>query len=100
MASKLIHLIAAARPNFRSEEHTSELQSPCNFVCRLLLEKKKATNSMLQVKRSYHDEPNVRNSSRDSTFTATSSSFSTRPPAPLRSSPRCSLLLSRALRHA
>src|SRR5256885_6113712 len=29
-------------PNFtRSEEHTSELQSPCNLVCRLLLEKKK-----------------------------------------------------------
>src|SRR2546426_9013406 len=26
----------------RSEEHTSELQSPCNLVCRLLLEKKKA----------------------------------------------------------
>src|SRR5256885_8648706 len=25
---------------YRSEEHTSELQSPCNFVCRLLLEKK------------------------------------------------------------
>src|SRR5256885_11223755 len=32
----------------RSEEHTSELQSPCNLVCRLLLEKKK--NS--RVKRS------------------------------------------------
>src|SRR2546426_8004310 len=31
----------------RSEEHTSELQSPCNLVCRLLLEKKKYTNSML-----------------------------------------------------
>src|SRR5256885_6207697 len=30
---------AAARG--RSEEHTSELQSPCNLVCRLLLEKKK-----------------------------------------------------------
>src|SRR2546426_9789627 len=30
----------------RSEEHTSELQSPCNLVCRLLLEKKK--------KRKYH----------------------------------------------
>src|SRR2546426_4730592 len=33
-----------ARPNkagARSEEHTSELQSPCNIVCRLLLEKKK-----------------------------------------------------------
>src|SRR2546426_7374670 len=28
--------------NGRSEEHTSELQSPCNLVCRLLLEKKKA----------------------------------------------------------
>src|SRR5688500_19522537 len=27
----------------RSEEHTSELQSPCNLVCRLLLEKKKCT---------------------------------------------------------
>src|ERR1022692_2938615 len=31
-----VHLFA-----FRSEEHTSELQSPCNLVCRLLLEKKK-----------------------------------------------------------
>src|SRR5256885_15741981 len=29
----------------RSEEHTSELQSPCNLVCRLLLEKKKRRNS-------------------------------------------------------
>src|SRR5256885_12501847 len=28
----------------RSEEHTSELQSPCNLVCRLLLEKKKSIN--------------------------------------------------------
>src|SRR5256885_9048466 len=27
-------------PECRSEEHTSELQSPCNLVCRLLLEKK------------------------------------------------------------
>src|SRR5256885_3795198 len=30
-----------ARVAVRSEEHTSELQSPCNLVCRLLLEKKK-----------------------------------------------------------
>src|SRR2546426_8301169 len=30
-----------ARRRWRSEEHTSELQSPCNLVCRLLLEKKK-----------------------------------------------------------
>src|SRR5256885_13172643 len=29
----------------RSEEHTSELQSPCNLVCRLLLEKKKTRNA-------------------------------------------------------
>src|SRR3989454_2443236 len=30
-----------AETGSRSEEHTSELQSPCNLVCRLLLEKKK-----------------------------------------------------------
>src|SRR2546426_4821665 len=30
----------------RSEEHTSELQSPCNLVCRLLLEKKKKNISI------------------------------------------------------
>src|SRR2546426_3041907 len=32
------------RLTLRSEEHTSELQSPCNLVCRLLLEKKKKTS--------------------------------------------------------
>src|SRR2546426_10067485 len=32
---------SASRRFPRSEEHTSELQSPCNLVCRLLLEKKK-----------------------------------------------------------
>src|SRR5256885_7429630 len=31
----------------RSEEHTSELQSPCNLVCRLLLEKKKRSNDRI-----------------------------------------------------
>src|SRR2546426_5894591 len=31
----------------RSEEHTSELQSPCNLVCRLLLEKKKKSKYRL-----------------------------------------------------
>src|SRR5256885_8269041 len=35
--------IPAERRVKRSEEHTSELQSPCNLVCRLLLEKKKRT---------------------------------------------------------
>src|SRR2546426_5111110 len=34
----------------RSEEHTSELQSPCNLVCRLLLEKKKKHNRTQSVK--------------------------------------------------
>src|SRR5256885_2147584 len=34
----------APDPLHRSEEHTSELQSPCNLVCRLLLEKKKYTH--------------------------------------------------------
>src|SRR5205807_10155455 len=35
-----------ALPNLiRSEEHTSELQSPCNLVCRLLLEKKKQSTT-------------------------------------------------------
>src|SRR5256885_17119040 len=33
--------IRTTLPKARSEEHTSELQSPCNLVCRLLLEKKK-----------------------------------------------------------
>src|SRR2546426_6744206 len=33
--------ILLADAQTRSEEHTSELQSPCNLVCRLLLEKKK-----------------------------------------------------------
>src|SRR2546426_1739486 len=41
------HLSARERAAFRerSEEHTSELQSPCNLVCRLLLEKKKKSYS-------------------------------------------------------
>src|SRR5256885_9304139 len=33
----------------RSEEHTSELQSPCNLVCRLLLEKQKDERPSLQL---------------------------------------------------
>src|SRR2546426_1386678 len=33
--------------SWRSEEHTSELQSPCNLVCRLLLEKKKKETSQV-----------------------------------------------------
>src|SRR6266446_399610 len=42
----------------RSEEHTSELQSPCNLVCRLLLEKKKKINKKnnpVQKKKTQHE---------------------------------------------
>src|SRR5256885_9866011 len=38
----------------RSEEHTSELQSPCNLVCRLLLEKKKQPKACLGNRITYH----------------------------------------------
>src|SRR3989454_7465060 len=37
--------------DYRSEEHTSELQSPCNLVCRLLLEKKKRTGRPRPLRR-------------------------------------------------
>src|SRR2546426_3058352 len=37
----LTALTRSTSGELRSEEHTSELQSPCNLVCRLLLEKKK-----------------------------------------------------------
>src|SRR5688500_19661058 len=40
----------------RSEEHTSELQSPCNLVCRLLLEKKKKKLSYQGSELVYNDE--------------------------------------------
>src|SRR5688500_19821856 len=40
-------------PVSRSEEHTSELQSPCNLVCRLLLEKKKEKNIKVMGENKY-----------------------------------------------
>src|SRR5256885_5400112 len=43
---RAVELIEATR----SEEHTSELQSPCNLVCRLLLEKKKRINVQSALK--------------------------------------------------
>src|SRR3989454_10315641 len=49
-ADRMAHLAQRALSRRRSEEHTSELQSPCNLVCRLLLEKKKNnTNSPAQL---------------------------------------------------
>src|SRR5256885_7724551 len=42
--NELVELAVPTALRQRSEEHTSELQSPCNLVCRLLLEKKKKRN--------------------------------------------------------
>src|SRR5580658_11297598 len=55
---------AWAAPGFgrdcaRSEEHTSELQSPCNLVCRLLLEKKKNITKLVLL---YHNKTMTRSS--------------------------------------
>src|SRR5256885_8176143 len=44
----------SVRGDPRSEEHTSELQSPCNLVCRLLLEKKKKKKSEFTSTRYIH----------------------------------------------
>src|SRR5256885_5425042 len=41
----------------RSEEHTSELQSPCNLVCRLLLEKKKKIHNSQLISKNYNLQP-------------------------------------------
>src|SRR5258708_31882687 len=41
--------ISVSASNWRSEEHTSELQSPDHLVCRLLLEKKKTTAQRDQI---------------------------------------------------
>src|ERR1039457_7443178 len=46
------HGSGQGHPGDRSEEHTSELQSPCNLVCRLLLEKKKTKKTL---SRASHD---------------------------------------------
>src|SRR5688500_19140078 len=55
---------------FRSEEHTSELQSPCNLVCRLLLEKKKKAirndmNSNNEVKNSDNNKDTTNSRRRE-----------------------------------
>src|SRR2546430_13703893 len=41
---------------YRSEEHTSELQSQSNLVCRLLLEKKKKTKRKIQTVKNMYDQ--------------------------------------------
>src|SRR5256885_11536300 len=53
-ASRATSLSSPDSQSFRSEEHTSELQSPCNLVCRLLLEKKKKQQETYDDARYYH----------------------------------------------
>src|SRR5256885_8381270 len=48
------------RRQTRSEEHTSELQSPCNLVCRLLLEKKKRSTAHTSTHSAYPSFVNSR----------------------------------------
>src|SRR5438552_13730480 len=48
------HRAAIGRAHVRSEEHTSELQSPDHLVCRLLLEKKKKKKKKKQKKTTTH----------------------------------------------
>src|ERR1022692_1915612 len=51
---------ASRASSIRSEEHTSELQSPCNLVCRFLLEKKKRKDNAegrVAVGISFHADP-------------------------------------------
>src|SRR5205807_8634444 len=47
-------IAAAISVMLRSEEHTSELQSPCNLVCRLLLEKKKEHSVFFKIAKTIH----------------------------------------------
>src|SRR5438477_2226142 len=50
-ANRVRNASGAPGPDYRSEEHTSELQSHVNLVCRLLLEKKKNTSPGLSATR-------------------------------------------------
>src|SRR5688500_19890868 len=47
--ARTIHDADRVVTTVRSEEHTSELQSPCNLVCRLLLEKKKMGSMCMSI---------------------------------------------------
>src|SRR2546430_7039643 len=61
-AAQAVLAAAAANSESRSEEHTSELQSQSNLVCRLLLEKKKNKSNTLATR----DPPDATHSSRAS----------------------------------
>src|SRR2546426_3420495 len=53
------NLLTPAQQIKRSEEHTSELQSPCNLVCRLLLEKKKKKRRTEKIKNGAFPSPGI-----------------------------------------
>src|SRR2546426_5449464 len=48
-STAILYYLSGYLFSVRSEEHTSELQSPCNLVCRLLLEKKKKTSYIINI---------------------------------------------------
>src|SRR5256885_7510991 len=50
----VLHAVVPLDARPRSEEHTSELQSPCNLVCRLLLEKKKKKTTVRIIELQKH----------------------------------------------
>src|SRR5437867_9431431 len=54
---RVIHPVPTGQNDTRSEEHTSELQSPYDLVCRLLLEKKKKKNRKKNTKENNHNRP-------------------------------------------
>src|SRR5688500_19069716 len=49
-ACACVRTLSSPSAGSRSEEHTSELQSPCNIVCRLLLDKKKMERNRIRKK--------------------------------------------------
>src|SRR5258708_25297449 len=58
--ASLIYEIGAAPIRIRSEEHTSELQSPDHLVCRLLLEKKKKHSACIAINKTSVRSPDPR----------------------------------------
>src|SRR5215216_7903168 len=56
---------ATHRPKWRSEEHTSELQSPDHLVCRLLLEKKKTKHRAIPYQKTKHRTQQTQNNQKN-----------------------------------
>src|SRR5256885_12372535 len=80
-----IQSMSIISPFFRSEEHTSELQSPCNLVCRLLLEKKN--------KRSYHPPAPPSTWIQDATCARATAASPQAEPTALARGTTCTLML-------